>query len=70
MVKLTISQFCHLYAEPTDEVRVYGVDQGEVLMQCTFHEAGYSAFANLEVGGFIVEDGLVCINVDCGGDQR
>lgn len=70
MIKLTISQFCHLCAEPTDEVRVWDVAQGEVLMQCSFHEAEYSAFASLEVGSFNVEDGLICINVNYEGDRR
>lgn len=70
MIKLTISQFCHLYAEPTDEVRVWDVENGEVLMQCSFHEAEYSAFANLEVGSFNVEDGLICINVNYGVERQ
>ena len=63
--KITVGQLCHLYIEPTDRVRLWGIEQVRTLFEGTFREAEFSAFAGETVGSFCVEkDGVICVNID------
>ena len=61
--KVTVAQFCNLYIEGTEKVRIWNCDEQKTVFEGTYHEAMDSAFEDYEVLSFGIEDGINCINI-------
>ena len=60
---VTVGQFCSLYIDCTEKVRIWSVDQEKVLFEGTYRDAEVSEFADKVIGSFGIEDGMNCINI-------
>lgn len=61
--EVTVAQFCNLYVDGTDTVRIWHCDEQATVFEGTFCEAMDSEYADYEALGFGIEDGVICINI-------
>ena len=60
---MTVAQFCNLSIEETDKVRIWNCEKQANVFEGTYREAKDSAYKDLIVCSFNIEDGMVCVNV-------
>lgn len=61
--EVIVGQFCSLYIEGTEKVRIWDCDDQATVFEGTFKEAKDSEFATREVCSFGIEDSMICINI-------
>lgn len=60
---VTVGQFCSLYIDCTEKVRIWSVDQHKVLFEGTYRDAEICEYANEVISSFGIEDGMNCLNI-------
>ena len=60
---VTVAQFCNLYIEDTETVRIWGLDMEKVLFEGTYRDAQASRWGREVIRSFGIEDGINCINI-------
>ena len=61
--EVTVAQFCNLYIDGSEKVRIWRCDEQATVFEGTFSEAMNSDFADYEIVSFGIEYGVICINV-------
>lgn len=61
--EVTVGQFCSLYIEETEKVRIWSLEKEEVLWEGTYRDTQSSEYADEVICSFGIEDGLNCINI-------
>lgn len=60
---VTVAQFCSLYIEDTDKVRIFNCESQETVFEGTYRDAQASRWAREVIMSFGIEDGINCINI-------
>ena len=61
--EVTVGQFCSLYIEETEKVKIWSLEQEKVLYEGTYRDAMNSEYADEVIESFGIEEGLNCINI-------
>lgn len=65
MAEITVFDLCSLYIEYDEEVVIWNIQKEKEVFRGTFSEAMYSSeFADYTVGSFVIENGIICVNID------
>ena len=60
---MRIYEFCWLYIESTEDMKIWGIEEEKYVFSGTYDEARISEFVNEEVQSFGIEDGIIVINI-------
>ena len=60
---MTVSDFCSLYIEDTDQATIWSLDANEEVACGTIRELMYCEYSSEIVQSFGVESGVICFNI-------
>ena len=60
---MNIYEFCWLYIESSEDMKIWSIEEEKFVFSGTHDEARMSEFASEEVQSFGIEEGIIVINI-------
>jgi hypothetical protein len=60
---MTVSDFCSLYIEDTDDATIWGLEANEEIACGTIRELMYCEYSSEIVQSYGIENGILCLNI-------